>query len=156
MNCQLATSPTPNPRTAPPPHPARRAGDALAAHWDEVRGAREAPPTLKELGLNEVDGPGRFGFVLREVGDFEEALFVFCGEGLRNAFARDPIGKTVGELLPGDIVARFAAERAAGALDASPLDVEATAFRSVLMPVRSEFGGFGYILGSLGRRDLAA
>ena len=75
---------------------------------------------------------------------------------MRNAFARDPIGKTVGELLPGDIVARFAAERAAGALDAAPLDVEATAFRSVLMPVRSEFGGFGYILGSLGRRDLAA
>lgn len=121
---------------------------------------------MGELDLGHNAELENVSFLLREDERIEESVFVLCGSALIPAFDLDPVGRSLGDVMPPEILQNIARASEQARAEGRPVTCEGRYerardgadihFCSVFMPARSANSGphgDGYIYGTFGRHD---
>ncbi len=146
----------------------RRAGWRVQDHWSRVKAEGDDVPSLADLDLGRNAELEDVSFLLREDEMVELSVFVLCGDAVRMAFPDNPVGLTLGEAIPREIIRKIKQAIQHARTESRPVACEGDyrrrngceiRFRSVFMPARSTRStpdGAGYIFGTFGQRDFSA
>ncbi len=85
----------------------RRAGWRVQDHWSRVKAEGDDVPSLADLDLGRNAELEDVSFLLREDEMVELSVFVLCGDAVRMAFPDNPVGLTLGEAIPREIIRKI-------------------------------------------------
>ncbi|MDP6564939.1 MAG: hypothetical protein QF578_08955 [Alphaproteobacteria bacterium] len=141
----------------------RRATEVAGADWREARGD-QASPTLAALGIEDTAGEGHDRFLVRGDSHMLHAVFIGCGDTLRSHWGVGNLGATLEDVLPDDLLYRFAEGCERSLMKGSPVLIDGSyhdrdgrevLFRCTMMPVQSLGDGPDFIYGAYSHKIVA-
>jgi hypothetical protein len=141
----------------------RRISATAVQYWRELAAPRRYPSRTQ---VTSGSAPGLWDnlFIVKVGADAAEHVFEYAGKVMREALGFDPTGKTVGDVLPREIVGRALYFQKAACDLMAPID-EAGRFtrasdsieilyRAVLLPLSEDQREANYLLGAYSFRTL--
>jgi hypothetical protein len=141
----------------------RRISATAVQYWRELAAPRRYPSRTQ---VTHGSAPALWDnlFIVKVGMDAADHVFEYCGAALREALGSDPTGKTVGDVLPREIVGRALYFQKAACDLMAPID-EAGRFtrasdgvevlyRAVLLPLSEDQREANYLLGAFSFRTI--
>jgi hypothetical protein len=141
----------------------RRVSSTAVQYWRELAAPRRYPGRAQ---VTHGSAPSLWdNFFIVKVGmDAAEHVFEYAGRVLREALGADPTGKTVGDVLPREIVGRALYFQKAACDLMAPIDESGrftrpdgaeVLYRAVLLPLSDDQREANYLLGAFSFRTIA-